>query len=292
VGDSERSRDFFAGAMDVGQATPRFEELTGLEFSPDGTSGRDRSVFMDYYARLARDHMARYGTTQRQLACVTAKNRGHAALNSNAQYQQPMTADEVLAAREIVWPLTLPMCAPIGNGAAAAVVCSADFLQGRSRARAVRIAALCLGSGAVRTHDDTAPALTRRLARQAYRLAGMSPSDVSLAEVHDASAIGEILQTEALGFVEDGEGGRAAEAGVTALGGRIPVNTSGGLECNGHPIGATGLAQVYEIVAQLRHEAGARQVEGARIGLTETAGGFVGDEDASACVGIFERLSA
>ncbi len=130
------------------------------------------------------------------------------------------------------------------------------------------------------------------LADQAYNLAGISPSDVSLAEVHDASAIGEILQTEALGFVADGEGGRAAEAGITSLGGRIPVNSSGGLECNGHPIGATGLAQVYEIVVQLRREAGARQVDGARIGLMENAGGFVGDEDASACVGLFERLSA
>lgn len=291
TGDGERSKAFFRGAVDVNNPTPRLSELTGIAADAlDAPS--DRSIFMDLYAGFAREHMRTYGTTREQLAAVTSKNRTHASHNLNAQLRERLTPEQVMGAREIVWPLTLPMCAPIGNGAAAAIVCGRDYLRRLPGARPVRIAAFCLGSGTDRDPNDQGTYITHRLARRAYEIAGVGAADISLAEVHDATAIGEILQSEHLGLVPYGEGGPAAAAGITSLGGRLPINVSGGLECNGHPVGATGLAQVHELVIHLRGEAGARQVENARFGMLENAGGFVGVEDSSACVAIFEKFSA
>lgn len=279
TGDNAASKNFFAGALDVAS-----DLACG--------AGSDRSVFMDIYAALATGHMDRFGTTREQLAAVTAKNRSHAVHNPLAQYRDAMTVEQVLAAREVIWPLTLPMCAPLGNGAAAAVVCSGRVLHRFADASPVRIAAIALGSGRDRAAEDDAHHITRLLSQQAYERAGIGPEDVSLAEVHDATAAGEIIQTECLGLVAPGDGGPMAAAGETALGGRIPVNLSGGLECNGHPIGATGLAQVHEVVTQLRGRAGARQVAGARVGLVENGGGYLGVEEAAACVALFETWGA
>lgn len=288
VGDSAASKAFFQGALDVSGEDEGLAGLLGAAAEGQG----ERSVFMDVYAGLAREHMRRFGTTQQHLAAVAAKNRRHASLNPDAQLRDPLTMEEVLAARSVVWPLTLPMCAPIGNGAAAAVVCSAGALKRLSARRAVRIAAAVVGTGSRQDIAGREPPITRRLANLAYERAGLGPRDVDLAEVHDATAAGEILQTEYLGLIPEGQGGISALAGETSLGGRIPVNLSGGLECNGHPIGATGLAQVHEIVTQLRGEAGPRQAPTARIGLVENGGGFIGGEEAVASVVVLEAGAA
>jgi acetyl-CoA acetyltransferase len=183
------------------------------------------------------------------------------------------------------------MCSPVSDGAAAAIVCSEAGLAllGGRRSRAIRVLASVLQTGS----DRPATALDRHLVRQgslrAYEQAGVAPQDVSVAEVHDATAIGEIIQSEVLGLCEPGMGGVAAERGETTIGGRIPINPSGGLESKGHPIGATGLGQIYELVTQLRGETGARQVEGARIAIAENGGGLCGVEEAIASITILGR---
>lgn len=249
--------------------------------------GEGRSIFMDLYAVMARWHMARYGTTQRQLAVIAAKNHFHGSLNPLAQIQRRMTVEEVLADVKVAYPLTRAMCSPVGDGAAAAILCSASFLRKLPAARPVRVRASVLASGTDRPID--APDIAEKAAQRAYEMAGLGPADVNVAELHDATAFGELFQTEAMGFCSKGEGGSFAESGATTLGGRLPVNTSGGLECRGHPVGASGLAQIHEIVTQLRGEAGPRQVEGARIGLTQNGGGNIGFEEAAVAIHILEK---
>jgi acetyl-CoA acetyltransferase len=294
-----RDRDLmfsvFDSAWDVSDAQAIRDRLLklgeGVEVPPGTTSPKPYSVFMDVYAAFARHHMRRWGTTQRQLAAVAAKNHRHSQHNPLSQYRDVYTIDEVLAAPPITWPLTLPMCSPISDGAAAAVVCTESGLRrlGVDRSRAVRVLACVLQTGSDRDPDDSAKHCTAVAARRAYERAGVGPSDVSVAEVHDATAMGEIIQVENLGFCAFGDGGRMAERGDTAIGGRIPVNPSGGLESKGHPVGATGIGQVHELVTQLRGEAGPRQVEGARIALAENGGGLQGIEEAVACVTILGR---
>jgi len=250
--------------------------------------GEGRSIFMDAYAMGARWHMSKFGSTQKQLAAICAKNHFHGSLNPLAQYQTDMSIEEVLADRPVSYPLTRAMCAPVGDGAAAAILCSADYLKRMKNARPVRILASVLGSG--RDRDLDGEDIGERLSRQAYEIAGVGPKDISLAELHDATAYGELHQSEVMGFCPIGEGGPLALSGATRLGGKIPLNTSGGLECRGHPIGASGLAQIHEVVTQLRGEAGKRQVEGARIGLTENGGGNLGVEEASMTIHILERV--
>jgi acetyl-CoA acetyltransferase len=241
---------------------------------------------MDIYAALIKDHMSRFGTTPEDLAVVSAKNHGHAVLNRRAQYRTAMTSAEVLAARTVAWPLTVPMCAPLGDGAAAALVCNDDALDRFDRGRAIHVAASVLGTATDRSAEAYEDHLVARTARRAYEVAGIAPGDVSVAEVHDATAFAEIWQCENLGFCAFGEGAALARSGATTIGGALPLNPSGGLECKGHPIGATGLGQVHEIVTQLRGEAQARQVEGARVGLIENGGGFLGYEEAVAAITI------
>jgi len=251
--------------------------------------GGGRSIFMDIYAAGARWHMGKYGSTQRQLAVISSKNHFHSSLNPLAQIQKDMTVEEVLADKLIAWPLTRPMCAPVGDGSAAAILCSERFLKRLSGARPVKIRASVLGSGTDRDFDGVD--IGERLSRIAYEQAGVGPEDIDVAELHDATAYGELHQTEVMGFCREGEGGIFAESGATRLGGRLPINTSGGLESRGHPIGASGLAQIHEIVTQLRGEAGKRQVEGARLGLTENGGGNIGLEEASMTIHILEKVS-
>jgi len=178
------------------------------------------------------------------------------------------------------------MCAPISDGAAAAVVCHARALQRFDHARAVRISGMALASSSDRDATNYDRHVGRVAALQAYEAAGVGPEDIDVAEVHDACSFAEIVQTENLGFCERGAGGPLAERGDTRLGGRIPINPSGGLVSKGHPVGATGLIQIHEMVAQLRREAGKRQVEGARLALAENGGGFWGVEEAATAVTI------
>jgi len=282
--DRSKALAAFMGCMDV-ELVPQFlaeanrqeEDLKKTDEAKGGPpkqrSGQ-RTVFMDAYAMLARKHMQEYGTTQRHLAAISSKNHYHSSLNPLAQYQNTFSIDEVLAAPEVTWPLTRPMCSPIGDGAAALIVCSDAFANKISASRAVEVAACCLASGedVIGGREESTLAT---LARKAYERAGIAPEDVDVAELHDATAFGELKAVEDLGFCPKGEGGPFAEAGHTALGGKIPVNVSGGLESMGHPIGATGARQVTEIYWHLTNQAGKRQVGGARVGLAQNAGGFV-----------------
>jgi acetyl-CoA acyltransferase len=285
----------YATCMDVenfAEHIKMFEELN-QRFQvkiPEGQTppGEGRSIFMDAYAMGARWHMSTFGSTQKQLAVICSKNHMHGSLNPLAQYQSTMSVEEVLADKPVAYPLTRAMCAPVGDGAAAAILCSKSYLKKLKNKRPVRIRASVLGSGMHRDLDG--PDIGERLSKQAYDIAGLGPKDINLAELHDATSYGELHQTEAMGFCPLGEGGALAESGATTLGGRLPVNTSGGLECRGHPIGASGLAQIYEVVTQLRGEAGKRQVEGAKIGLTENGGGNIGVEEASMTIHILEKV--
>jgi acetyl-CoA acetyltransferase len=285
----------FDSAWDVSTADTNYDELVKMGEGvtpPEGSqSTKPYSMFMDVYGGFSRQHMKTFGTTQRQIAAVSAKNHAHSVHNPLAQYQRAYSIDEVMAAPPITYPLTLPMCAPISDGSAAAVFCNAaglKRLQGNS-SRAVRLLSSVVRSGSNRDASDYKNHLTALAAAEAYEKAGVSPSDVSLAEVHDATAMGEIIQAENLQLVGFGEAGPAAERGDFTIGGRIPINTSGGLESKGHPIGATGLGQVHELVTQLRGEAGPRQVEGAKIAIQENGGGIYGVEEATAVINILAK---
>jgi acetyl-CoA acetyltransferase len=260
----------------------------GIEPPPGTMSNRPYSVFMDVYAAFSRFHMKRFGTTREQIAAVAAKNHDHSAHNPLSQFRNRYSIDEILAAPPIAYPLTLPMCAPISDGAAAALLCTRSGLErlGLDDKRAIRVLASVIRSGQDRAAEEVEKHVTALGARQAYEMAGIGPEDVSVAEVHDATAMGEIIQLENLGFCDFGDGGAISARGDTAIGGRIPVNPSGGLESKGHPIGATGLGQIHELVTQLRGEAGPRQVEGARIALAENGGGIHGIEEAVGCITI------
>ncbi|MBN7798223.1 thiolase family protein [Parahaliea mediterranea] len=249
----------------------------------------EHSFFMDMYAAFARLHMQTFGTTQRQLAAVAAKNHWHSTMNPLSQYQHDMTVDEVLADKLISWPFTRSMCAPISDGAAAAVICGERVLSRFRENPPVRIAGISLVSGTRREPTDYANHLGRRAAFAAYEQAGIGPQDVDVVELHDASAFAEIQQVENLGLCDIGEGGAFAESGATRLGGKVPVNPSGGLVSKGHPVGATGVAQLVELTQQLRGQAGKRQVEGARVAVAENGGGFYEVEEAATVVTVLSR---
>jgi acetyl-CoA acetyltransferase len=246
-----------------------------------------RSVFMDVYAAMTAQHMQAYGTTQRQFAAVSAKNSRHGALNPKAQYRDINTIEQVLAAREITYPLTLPMCSPIGDGAAAAIIVSEKKAREIGLSRCVRVRSTSLMSGW--DHGAEEMEIVEATAANTYADAGLGPNDVDVVELHDAAAPSEIMHTESLGFCDKGDGGKLVESGATELGGRLPVNPSGGLLRKGHPVGATGLAQIYELTLQLRGEAGPRQVEGARIALAENGGGFIGGDAAAMVISLLSK---
>jgi acetyl-CoA acyltransferase len=246
-----------------------------------GTNPAVESVFVkEVYQERLREYAARYGEIDpAALATIAVKNRRHAGLNPLAQYREPLTVAEVLAARTVVEPVTTLMCSPIADGVSAVVVAS-EQLARRSRYPVwIRASAVSMGSPPPREETTIA-----RLAREAYATAGISSADVSVAEVHDATAFGELLATEELGLCPPGQGAAFAVSGETSLGGVVPVNTSGGLESRGHPLAATGTAQLAELAMQLRGEAGERQVPGARFAVAETAGGFVGGDSAAVAV--------
>ena len=289
---ADRAKRFavFQQPLDAGVAQAYLDATRGrLVPAPDGLDGPGPNIMMEAYAAQARLHMAVYGTTQAQIAAIAAKNHAHSVHNPRAQYREAMSAGEVLAAPNVAWPLTVPMCAPISDGAAAAIVCSAEFVARLGAGRAVRVLAAEQQSGSDRDAADYARHVTRVTSARAYEKAGIGAREVDLAEVHDASSSGEVVQIEALGLCVPGGAGPAAEAGEFSLGGRVPVNVSGGLVSKGHPLGATGLGQIFELVTQLRGESGARQVANARIALAENSGGFYGVEDGLSAVTILAR---
>jgi acetyl-CoA acetyltransferase len=277
----------FRGGTDIHQidATEKKIRALAADVIPDDVQNTaERSFFMDVYAAFARQHMKTFGTTERQMATVAAKNHHHSTLNPLSQYQTDMSVDDVLNDKPICWPFTRSMCAPISDGAAAAIVCTESSLGNFDRARAIEIRGLSLASGTRRNIGDYANHIGRRAALRAYDQAGITGADVDVAEVHDATSFAEIQQIENLGLCGQGEGGPFSESGATSLGGRIPVNPSGGLVSKGHPVGATGIAQIFELVTQLRGEAGERQVTGARVAVAENGGGFYDVEEAATAV--------
>jgi acetyl-CoA acetyltransferase len=234
------------------------------------------------YALKARHHMERFGTTVEQFAAVAVKNRAHGALNPNARFRTPVSLEEVLASRPVAEPLTLLQCCPNSDGAAAAVVVREDVVGGATMP--IRIAGSALASGRPRAAVQWDETTMRDTALTAYRRAGLGSAAIDVAEVHDAFTPGELLAYERLGFSGEGKGGSDLEAGRFTFRGDGPVvNPSGGLLARGHPPGATGLAQIHEIVLQLRGAAGARQVPAASVGMTVTMGGSVPQLETNAC---------
>ena len=286
VEDRGRSMAAFGAAVDVEQLREimqRVKPPSEQKVDGAGGAGKSRSLFMDIYAAGARAHMTKYGTTKEQYARIASKNHNNGSLNPHAQYRERYSVDEVLASPMIAEPLTRLMCSPIGDGAAAAILVNEEKArQYTTKPVIVRGSALVTGSD-TRAEDGGS---TARAAQRAFEMAGMTTSDVNVMEVHDASAPAELMLYEELGLCSEGEGGKLIDDGVTEIGGRLPVNTSGGLLAKGHPVGATGIAQIYEIWLQLRGEAGERQVTGAKVGLTENGGGMVRGEAAATAVHI------
>lgn len=278
--DKGRTMAAFSAGVDVEQLRATMERLKPPSDKPGSESGagKSRSLFMDIYAASARAHMAKYGTTKEQFARVAVKNHNNGSINPHAQYRERYSLEEILASPMVAEPLTRLMCAPIGDGAAAAILMSEEKArQFTTRPVWVRGSALVSGSD----HRDRDGGISERATQRALEMAGMTLRDINVMEVHDASAPAELLLYEEIGLCDKGEGGRLIDEGVTEIGGRLPVNTSGGLLAKGHPVGATGVSQVYEIWLQLRGEAGDRQVPGAKAGMTENGGGMVRGEAAA-----------
>jgi benzoylsuccinyl-CoA thiolase BbsB subunit len=243
------------------------------------------------YAMRAQRYMHDYGVKPAQIAGVSVKNRKNGTLNPDAQMRKEVTVEEVLASRMIAEPFTLLQCCPTGDGAAAIILAS-DKVARQFRSDPIQVRASHLNSGRFMSgfRDMTSPEITVRGAKETFEESGLGPEDIDVAEVHDAFSIAELLYYEAFGFCPRGHGVELLESGATKIGGRIPINPSGGLLAKGHPVGATGAAQVVEIVRQLRGEAGPRQVEGAQVGLTHATGGGISGFDHGACsIHIFQR---
>jgi len=265
-------------------------ETVGQECGREFKITPGSTIFMDTYAMQACWHMWKWGTTQEQIAIGASKNHYYGSLNPKAQYQFEVPVEKVLEDYLVSYPLTRSMCAPIGDGGAGAILCSEDYLKSQPpevQKRAVKVIASAMSSGKHRNIAE--PSLSKYAADRAYQTAGIGPQDIDVAEVHDATSFCEIYQVEMLGFCPMGEGGKFIENGATKLDGSIPINTSGGLVSKGHPVGSTGLSMIYEIITQLRGEAGPRQVPNVRIGLTENGGGVISTEEFSCCVTILQR---
>jgi acetyl-CoA acetyltransferase len=271
-------------AVDVEARAAAAADRTGA--APDALN---RSFFMDIYADLTKEYMRRSGATPDQFAKVAVKNQHNGALNPRAQYGGELTVDEILSSREIVWPLTLLMCSPVSDGAAAIVLASRKGRQRLNSPRGPLVRASVVVSGNRHDKGDPSAGSAGRAAALAYDAAGIGPDDLDCVEVHDATAPAELIAYEQLGLASPGQGPELIESGATKLDGRIPVNTSGGLLSKGHPIGATGIAQLCEATWQLRAEAGPRQVEGARTALTHNAGGWLEGDSAAMSVHILSR---
>lgn len=299
VEDKSKMFAVFDGGWDVCNPDTNAQRLIalgdGIEPPEGSESERPYSIFMKIYAAFGRAHMKMFGTTQRQIAAIAAKNHQHSVHNEFSQYREAYSVEDILAAPPITYPLTLPMCAPISDGAAAVVMCNEEGLKklGLDTSRAVEVLASAAGSGNPdRKGSEPENHVARLTAQKAYTMASRSPEDMDVAEVHDATAIGELLHAENMMLAPLGEAGACAERGDFTIGGRVPINPSGGLESKGHPIGATGLGQIHELVTQLRGEAGPRQVEGARHAVHENSGGLIGIEEGAVVVNILAKADS
>lgn len=290
--DKRRTFSVFQGAVDLENIDQVLADIadnmrrTGATGDLEG-AGSKRSLFMDVYASMARDYMKRSGATARDFALVSVKNSLHGSHNPRAQYQDRLSVEQVLSAPMIADPMTLLMCSPIGDGAAAVVLVSERKARELGLKDRVRVRASILASGF--EYEEGEECVPEYAARLAYEAAGLGPEDVNVVELHDASAPAEVLYYEYLGLAKKNEGVALLKSGATTLGGRLPVNPSGGLLRKGHPIGASGAGQIVELVDQLRGRAGARQVEGARIALAENGGGYIGRDVAAIVISVLEK---
>jgi len=269
---------------DVGVETTTDALAAAADREWEGIMG---ATFPGLYAMIAKLHMHRYGTKQEQLAAVAVKNHHNGTMNPKAQFQNEISIETVINSLMVADPLRVFDCSPITDGASAVVIAPADIARKYSDTP-IYVKASAQASGTISLHDRpdiTTLDATVAAANWAYKMAKLKPKDIGFAEVHDCFTIAEICAIEDLGFVKKGEGGPATESGMTAIGGKIPINPSGGLKACGHPVGATGVKQAVEITLQLRGEAGRRQIEGAEIGLTHNVGGSGG----TAVVHIFGR---
>jgi acetyl-CoA C-acetyltransferase len=270
---------------DVGGDEATFALGTAADQEYEGFNG---ITFPGIYAMMARRHMFDFGTTPEQMAQVAVKNHKNGSKNPLAQFPMAISVEQVLHSVMVADPLHILDCSPITDGAAAVILCPVEMAKKLGKP-VIQITGSGQATDTIALHDrDDLTSLnsTVKAAEKAYRMAGKTPKDIHLAEVHDCFTIAEICITEALGFTGKGKGGSFVESGATAIGGKIPVNPSGGLKSKGHPVGATGVAQVIEIVHQLRSEAGERQVHDARVGLAQNMGGSGG----SAVVHILEAI--
>ena len=269
---------------DVGGDEATYALGTAADQEYEGYQG---ITFPGLYALIARAHMQKYGTTREQLAKVAVKNHHNGSKNPLAQYPFEITVDAVINSVKVADPLNILDCSPITDGAAAVIICPADMARKMGKPL-IKVTGTGHATDTIQLSqrkDITWLEATYQAAKQAYAMADKKPKDIDLFEVHDCFTIAEICVTEALGIAPKGKGGEAVEAGLTAMDGKIPVNASGGLKSKGHPVGATGIAQIYEITKQLRGEAGERQVKDARIGMAQNMGGSGG----SCVVHILER---
>jgi acetyl-CoA acyltransferase len=283
VGAEKLSHPDKSVAFGVMSAGTDLTELPGLK--ERWGSAPDRTVFMDIYARMARDFMERTGATKEDFARVAVKSHRAAALNAKAQFRKEVSVEQVLGSREIADPLHLMMCSPIGDGAAALVLMTEQAAE-RKGLDTVRVRASVLATG---LGDVDGPSAAHRAAYRAYEMSTIGPQDLHVVEVHDATASAELALYEDLGLCRHGEAVPFLRSGATELGGSVPVNAGGGLMSRGHPIGATGCAQLVELVDQLRHRAGPRQREGAQTAMAENGGGWLGRDAAVAVVTILSR---
>jgi acetyl-CoA acetyltransferase len=284
--DKGRALSVFTGCAD----TEHPEDLRGFVVADPldpASAGTSRSVFMDIYARWARDYMRTSGATSEDFASVVAKNSLHGSLNPYAQFTTVVSAAEVLRSPPVVHPLTLKMCSPVADGAAAIVLMSSKAARETGARCPVRVLSSVLASGYDEKPGDLK--LLSAVGREVLEAAGIGSADLSCIELHDATAPAELMCYEALGLCGPGDSVGLLCDGTTKLGGRLPVNTSGGLVRRGHPIGATGLAQLHELVLQLRGHAGPRQVDLARFGLAENGGGFIHGDSAALVITVLGR---
>jgi len=260
---------------DIGGSETTHALATAADMRWEGVSG---VTFPGLYAMMAVAHMHKYGTTREQLAAVAVKNHHNGTMNPRAQYQMELTIEGVINSTKVADPLNILDCSPVTDGAAAVIIVPADMVK-KFKKPGVKVTGTGHATDTIALHDRddlTTLAAVSAAAEQAYKMSGRDAKDIDFAEVHDCFTIAEIIVSESLGLCERGKGGPAAEAGETSIGGRIPINASGGLKSKGHPVGATGVAQIVEITEQLRGEAGGRQVKNARVALAQNMGGSGG----------------
>ncbi len=289
--DEDKTKPFLAleSGVDIEECRNYFSQVEQSLDSGDKIlreNGPSRSKLLDFYAFHTRRFMTRYGLTQEHFAKLSVKAHKNGSLNPNAQYQRPVTLDEVLASGDINYPLTRMMCAPIADGGAAAILCSRSVVF-RFANKPIWVANSVVASGKVGMDlDDT---ITRRCATKLYETSGIAPEDIDVVEVHDTTSSAEIMYLVELGLCETTDLSKLIEEGHFDLDGKLPTNPSGGLSAKGHPVGATGVGQIYEIIKQLRGDAGGRQVNSPRVGLTHNGGGILGIDAAAMALHVFKR---